>query len=88
MSIKDDVNEAAEELLEASRLCNDECGEWFAALAALVPRYRDAASDDFATALETEILLEYRRWQEEFRIEEEVVTEKRTYRTVKHFTEP
>lgn len=67
---QNEINKKADELLEASGLCDDECGEWWYALASLVPRYRDVASDQFAAEIEAEIILEHKRFKDEFRVVE------------------
>lgn len=63
---REEIDEKAEDLQEAAGYSRDECGEWWSALAALVPRYRDGASEKFAAAIESEIDLEHARFKSEF----------------------
>lgn len=83
----DNLYELAEELNDAAELCNDECGEWWAMLAVMWPRVRDAASNEFEEAYKKELRREHKRFKDEFRIEEETETQTVTYRTVKHESE-
>lgn len=84
---REEIDSKADDLREAAELCNDECGEWWQALANLVPRYRDGASDRFAAALEAEIITEHGRLKDEFRIVEEDVTRIVTERRLVHESE-
>lgn len=83
----DDLYEIADELNDAARLCDDECGEWWSLLTDMWPRIRDGASDEFEEAYKKELRREYERFKNEFRIEEITETQTVTYRTVKHESE-
>lgn len=87
MSGDDDLYEMAEELDEAAKLCNDECGEWWSMLAAMWPRVRDGASGEFQAAYEKELRSEHKRFKDEFRIVEEIETREVKHRTVHHESE-
>jgi hypothetical protein len=83
----DDLYEMATELEQAAELDGAELGEWWSALAGLVPRVFDGASEEFQAAFEKELRSEYKRLKEEFRIEETTETKTVTYRELKHESE-
>ena len=83
----DDLYEMATELEQAAELEGAEIGEWWAALAGLIPRVFDGASKEFKAAFEKELRSEYKRLKEEFRIEEVTKTQTVTYRELKHESE-
>ena len=83
----DDLYNMADELSDAARLCHDECGEWWTLLSDMWPRVCDAASDEFEEAYKKELRREYKRFKDEFRIEEVTETQTITYRAVKHESE-
>ena len=82
----DDLAAFAEELTDAAGLCNDELGEWWSMLANMWPRVRDCASDDFEDAYKRELREEYKRFKDEFWIEDVTETETVTvtHRTLRH----
>ena len=82
-----DLYEMATELEQAAELDGSELGEWWAALAGLIPRVFDGASEEFQTAFEKELRSEHKRLKEEFRIEETTETKTVTYRELKHESE-
>ena len=82
-----ELRKKVDELDAASRYCDDELGEWWAALSSLYPRVRDAASEEFCLAWEKEFFAAYENFKSEFSFVEETVTDTRTIRTLKHYTE-
>jgi hypothetical protein len=82
-----DLYEIATELEQAAELEGAELGEWWAALAGLIPRVFDGASEEFQAAFEKELRAEHKRFKEEFRIEETTETKTVTYRELKHESE-
>jgi hypothetical protein len=84
-----DLYEMATELEQAAELEGAELGEWWSALAGLVPRVFDGASEEFQAAFEKELRAEYKRLKEEFRIKEWTDTETRTiaHRELQHESE-
>ena len=82
-----DLFQMAEELEQASQLCDDECGEWWSKLAALWPSVRDGASDEFCDAYKKELREEHKRYKTEFRIVEHTETRTFVVRTLEHESE-
>lgn len=82
-----DIDEMAEELADAATLCDNELGEWWAALAGLVPHYRDGRSREFTKAVEAEITEQYECLKADFRIVETEVTRVETVRQLLHYEE-
>jgi hypothetical protein len=85
--MSDDLYEMATELEQAAELEGAELGEWWSALAGLIPRVFDGASEEFRSAFEKELRSEHKRLKEEFRIEETTETKTVTYRELKHESE-
>lgn len=87
--MSDDLHDLAAELRQAAALEGAELGEWWAALADLLPMVADGASDEFAAAYEKELRAEHQRFKEEFRIDNWTDTETRTvtYRELRHISE-
>lgn len=85
--MENDLYEMATELEQAAELEGAELGEWWAALAGLIPRVFDGASEEFRAAFEQELRSEHKRLKEEFRIEETTETKTVTYRELKHESE-
>ncbi len=83
----DDLYEMATELEQAAELEGTELGEWWAALAGLIPRVWDGASEEFQAAFEKELRSEHKRLKEEFRIEETTKTKSVSFRELKHKSE-
>ena len=83
----EDLYDIVEELKYAAELCDDECGEWWAMLAAMWPRVRDSASCEFEEIYKKELRSEYNRFKSEFRIVEETETQQITYRVLQHESE-
>ena len=71
-----------EDLNEAANLSNDECGEWWASLASLWPRVRDAASTEFLRAYEVEVMCEHAHLKAHFEIVETTRTHTVTDQTL------
>lgn len=87
--MSNDLYDLAAELQQAAALEGAELGEWWAALAGLIPRVFDGASEEFQAAYEKELRAEHARLKEEFRIEDFTDTETRTvtYRELRHISE-
>lgn len=79
----DDFYEMATDLEQAAQIDGTELGEWWAALAGLVPSVIDGASEEFLAAFEKEIRAQHKRLKEEFYVEETTETKTVTYRRLK-----
>lgn len=83
----DDFYEMASELQKVARYDGSELREWWEALASLVPRVFDCASEEFRSAFEKELRCEYKRLKEEFRIVATTETQTITYYELQHESE-